>query len=44
MRTINQFENPIITSPDRNGILFCGGRSEAEPAAKKIQWRAGIAS
>jgi hypothetical protein len=28
-------------SPDCNGILFGGGRSKAEPVAKKIQWKAG---
>jgi hypothetical protein len=31
-------------SPDRNGILFCCGRSEAEAVTKKIQWRAGNSS
>ena len=31
-------------SPDRNGILFCCGRSEAKAVTKKIQWIAGNSS
>jgi hypothetical protein len=29
-------------SPDRNGILFCCGRSKAEAVTIKIEWRAGL--
>jgi len=37
---VDQFSKKIETgwffSPDKNGILFCGGRSEMETTAKKI--------
>jgi len=34
----------LTISPDRNGILFCCGRSEAKAVTKKIQWIAGKSS